>query len=60
MIKRNMVLYTRNFNDACYLANTLYRPSIDTKQIFCEETSWWDDGCIYVETYDCKYFIYKK
>lgn len=59
-MKRIVPLFTRFYSDAIYLANSLYRPTIDISLLHCSEKEWNNDGCFRVECYDCIYYIYKK
>jgi hypothetical protein len=44
-----------------YVANTLYKPSIDVSLLYCNEEEWlYNNVGIRVECYDCIYYIYKK
>lgn len=59
-MKRKILLYANFYSDACYLANTLYRPAIDVSQTICTQEEWEEnDELIRVECWDCVYYIGK-
>lgn len=56
MVKRKMLIFTDNYSNAMYLANTLYRPALD-KQTICGESAFKNGGLIRVEHEDCIFYI---
>lgn len=59
-MKRKIILYANFYSDACYVANTLYRPAIDISQTICTQEDWEKNReLIRVEHYDCIYYIGK-
>lgn len=60
-MKRKITLFAHFYSDAMYVANTLYRPAIDSSLTPCDEEEWlYNDGYIRVECWDCIYYIYHK
>ena len=55
-MKRKMLIYTNTYNDAMYLANTIYRPSLDG-MVTCTESAWHNGELIRVEQEYCIYYI---
>lgn len=56
-MKRKMLIFTNTYSDAMYLANTIYRPSLDMGMVKCSESAWHNGELIRVEQEDCLYYI---
>jgi hypothetical protein len=55
-MKRKIVLFTNDYSNAMYLANTLYRPALD-KQTICNESAFKNGELIRVEREGCIFYI---